>query len=185
MSNFLKDYSVANDTADGTLKTKLLHTEIGDSGHVVGLTGLQVIDDTISVMGDSIANEAGLDAVVAAHESVPLADYKENKKLGIDANTGVLILQGCLFEGVVFSMSSNAQRNWTALDTVRDELTYPFPVSLKDDSEFIFTDVTHYHTFSMTAMGTANAHYTSGRTLKMQIDSATTKAEVDAVEDTR
>ena len=181
----LKSYTISTQTVQGMVNTKILHTEIALSGQVVGFKGVHVHEDTVDIIGVSISNVTGLDAVVNNHEAEPLSAYKATKNDEIDARTRELIEQGFLYSGEWFSLSDNAQRNWTALNAARDALTYPFPVSTKTDGEHIIANAVDMQTFTLTALAAANTHYSSGRALKIQVNAAADKDAVNAIVDTR
>jgi len=132
----------------------------------------------ITFTGGVSFNKAQLDAVW-------LTILKTECKVEIDLRTQELILGGFAFNGKLFSLSSNAQMNWTALNSVRDALTYPQAVSTSDDGEYQFADAIELNAFAMTALGTAGFHYSSGRTLKVSIDAAVDEVAINAIIDTR
>lgn len=118
-------------------------------------------------------------------DSAELAAYKKNKNLSIDAKTKELIESGITYNNVLFSSSETAQNNWLAMDQLRDDLTYPFGVTTFDDSEYTFQDAGELHTFVLVGFATIEPHYSSGRSLKIQVNGASSIAEVDAIEDNR
>lgn len=118
-------------------------------------------------------------------DTFDLADYKRDKNAAIDNKTQSLIGLGFTYASKVFSMSTNAAMNWTNLYLERTSLTYPLGVSTKDDGEHIFANPGELQTFYRTGLGFAKGHYDSGRALKLQVNAATIKAEVDAVIDNR
>lgn len=61
----LKTYSITNDFSSGVIIDQL-HSQIKSDGSVVNFVGLSQFGDNLTVNGDSM-NEAGLDAVIAAH----------------------------------------------------------------------------------------------------------------------
>ena len=133
--------------------------------------------NNITFIGGSI-DQATLD-------SEYLTYYKHQKNMLIDEKTKELILSGFTYDGVVFSTSETAQRNWMALDQFKGFHTYPVAVTADDDSEYTFPDSAEVQTFVLTGMGAINSHYASGRTLKLSVNAATDIAGVDAVADNR
>lgn len=111
--------------------------------------------------------------------------YKSVKNEAIDKRTRDLIVSGITYNGVLFSSSETAQRNWLALDQFKSFHTYPVAVTAEDDSEHTFADATEVNTFVLTGMSIINGHYASGRALKIQVNAATDEAGVDAVVDNR
>jgi hypothetical protein len=120
-------------------------------------------------------------------EIVPqdLDEHKLKKNKEIDTRTTELILQGFVYDSVLFSTSETAQRNWMALDQFKDDLTYPFAVSTKADGEYLVTDAIVAHNFVLTALGTIEYHYGTGRALKQQVNACVDQASVEAIQDNR
>ena len=113
-------------------------------------------------------------------------DYRIYRYAEIDARTRELIAQGHTYASKVFSMSDNAQRNWQALDSIRTELTYPYTISTKDSLDtYDIVDATDMHNFFMNALNTSASHQLSGQALRIQINNATTRAEMEAIIDNR
>lgn len=140
------------------------------------------------ISGDDVVEMAQEEKdIVDAQE---LADYKQAKIDAIDARTSELIMAGFPFDGQNFSMSEAAQRNWTGMGTVLalGLLPFPLPISTVDEGTYILNDQAHCLQF-LGAYMLYQAHpaypLSAGRVLKAQVNAATTKAEVDAVEDTR
>lgn len=126
----------------------------------------------------------------AAVDAADLEPYKQAKVDQIDARTAELILEGFEFDGNFFSMSEAAQRNWAGMGTVLalGMLSFPMQISTKDEGSYVLQSQEHCLQFLGTyMMYQAHPNYplTQGRILKAQVTAATTKAEVDAVEDTR
>lgn len=63
-----------------------------------------------------------------------LEEYKLFLYEKIDGQAGETISAGMTFDGKVFSMSTNAQINWSNLPII-PEGNYPFAINTKDDSE--------------------------------------------------
>lgn len=142
-----------------------------DNGHSVDLESVSIVDESPELDGTAV--------------DLPLAEYKKTKKQAIDNRTRELIVSGITFNGVLFSSSETAQRNWLALDQFKAFHTYPVAVTAEDDSEVTFADATEVSTFVLTGMSIINGHYASGRALKISVDAATDEAGVDAVVDNR
>lgn len=112
-------------------------------------------------------------------------DMNKIKKNGqIDIRTQELIFQGFTYDGQTFSLSEMAQLNWVAMEASSDLLTWPVVITTKDDSEYSLT-LANSPYFYGAALSTKQAHLNSGRALKLQVNAATTIAEVDAVIDNR
>ena len=70
-------YSIANDTANGTLAQEKLHDEIAASSITISLTGVNVSGDSISIefaTDISAGEETTLDGIIAAHDGIPGPD---------------------------------------------------------------------------------------------------------------
>ena len=158
---------------------------------------------------------ATCDQIVTSHEIVSLEDLKKLKNAKIDARTVELIECGVAFDGKIFSLSSNAQRNWIAImtffttnpfvnaikstgadrpTTVEELLShfdgtlggmFPMTVTTKADGEYVFNDISTYIQFFNLAISTAQSYYDSGRLLKTQVNNAVDAAEIDSVIDDR
>lgn len=137
--------------------------------------------DSISIL---VENVGALDGT-PIDGGISLSEYKAIKKIAIDLKTRELIEAGITYDNVIFSSSETAQRNWLALDQFKDFHTYPVAVTTDNDGEYTFADATSINTFVLTGMAIINAHYASGRALKVQVNAATDVAGVDAVVDNR
>lgn len=140
------------------------------------------------------AHDVDLDSIVIIQEieeldgsliSLTLDDQKYLKNRAIDKRTRELIGAGFVYNNITFSASETAQRNWLAIDQLKDELTYPFGVSTKDDSEYLIQDAIEAHLFVLVGLGTIEPHYASGRALKQLVKAAQDQAELDAIVDNR
>ena len=60
----LKTYTIA------TINIKKIDAEIKSAGHVLNYAGLNYTNDQLEISGDSISDEASLDAIIANHDSV-------------------------------------------------------------------------------------------------------------------
>ena len=110
---------------------------------------------------------------------------KAERNKEIDLKTQDLFKAGFQYDGQTFSLSQVAQTNWVAMDAVRSDLTYPLGVSTIDDGEYVLADEATLHAFALTAMGTGQAYYNSGRALKQAIKAAVTEPEINAIVDPR
>lgn len=117
--------------------------------------------------------------------SLPLAEQKILKNQAIDSRTKELIDQGFIYNGIAFSASETAQRNWLAVDQLKDDLVFPFGISTKDDGEYLLADIAEAHIFTLTGLGSIEPHYASGRALKQLVNAAIDQAALDAIVDNR
>lgn len=166
----------------GGVNSDILLAEIVASGSVTS-PSVTVGNDKLTI-GGTVTNQSTLDAVIAAHDPSPLSVYKAAKNAAIDAKTQALIRQGFTFDGRSFSLSVNAQMNWSGLKTFEGLLSWPVAITTNDDSEYSLSQA-NLTAFTGTGLGTVSAHYGSGRALKLQVNAATSKTEVDAVVDNR
>lgn len=118
-------------------------------------------------------------------DAVYLAHLKQKRYDEIDLKTETLIAQGFTYDGHVFSLSSEAQINWTNLYQARALFTYPMDATTKDQDAYSIADVATVEAFYQTGLGTVQYHLDGGRVLKVAVKAATTKAEIDAVVDNR
>lgn len=122
---------------------------------------------------------------ISHYTEVPVLDELKAQRNGeIDQKTAALIAQGFLFDSKVFSLSIYAQSNWTNLKNLEELLTWPVDVTTITDEEYSLSQA-NMPAFVGTAAATIQAHYDSGRALKLQINAASTKAEIDAIIDNR
>jgi hypothetical protein len=103
----------------------------------------------------------------------------------IDARTQALIASGFTFAGHVFSLSTEAQLNWTALYAARDSLTYPLSVTTDDDEEFSAPDAATLAGLCLTALATVKGQVDSGRGLKLAVLAAADASALNAILDAR
>lgn len=180
----LKAYNVS-DTSDGKVNHERLNTEIASSGLVTNYQSILTNSTNIKVMGDSVSDESALDVVIGDHVGLTLDEAKSIREGEIDYNTDTLFENGFIFDSEHFGLSEEDQQNWIALDALREDLTYPFEISKFDGSAYEFASAADLHNFALTAMGTGNYHYSTGRALKASVNAATSFSELDAVVDNR
>jgi hypothetical protein len=117
----------------------------------------------------------------------PLSDTKHDKIIKIDEKTQSKIFEGFTHNGHTFSLSQNAQQNWSALMTylVAGKLVFPYNVTTYDDDEYTIQNVQEFETFINTAFYTVSYQIQYGRALKVAIRAATTHEQLDAIVDPR
>jgi hypothetical protein len=167
---------------EGGVNPDLLFSEIVGSGSVLD-PDILVSGGEVEVFGE-IVDLTALEAIISNHEANPLSARKAAKIAAIDSRTDDLIRQGFAFDGKNFSLSTEAQGNWTALFVFKDILSWPIPVTTNDDEEYSLT-LENLPSFCLSAAGVVNAAISSGRALKIAANAATTIAELDAVVDNR
>lgn len=158
---------------------------------------LKVVADGTTVTiddggGFTPGEQTTCDTVVADHIAAfdPLPEYKLEKQRAIDARTAELIFQGFTYGGKTLSLSISAQSYWTNLYQARNIMAagglFPLTVNTLDDLDtYSVASVADAEGLYQTAVGTMTSRLASGTALKNQVRAATTKAEVDAVVDSR
>lgn len=119
-------------------------------------------------------------------KALTLSEYKDHRFEEINERSRDLIANGHVYNGNVFSLSENAQRNLLGLFSSKDYLNYPFEYRTKNDLDKVFlnnaTDITNFY---FSAMGTIQQHLGTGNALKQQVKDCTTELEVQAIIDNR
>jgi hypothetical protein len=101
----------------------------------------------------------------------------------IDTKTGQLITLGFPWDGHTFSMSVNAQINWSNFPNLPDGL---FPLNVMDILEDVYIlQLANKTNFYLTALNYKNTQLQSGSALKTQIKACADEACVNAVIDNR
>ena len=113
-----------------------------------------------------------------------LAEYKEHRHNEIDERTSELIENGFLFDGHVFSLSTNARDNWNVIEDHKEMFTFPLEISTKDSNTYSLAEV-DVDSFWLTGLGTIKTHYDSGRALKKLVFDAITEQEIELIIDNR
>ena len=121
-------------------------------------------------------------------ECLDLEGYKATRFVEIDDRTEELIKQGFTYQGLVFSLSQNAQINILGMDVTRDNpaLTYPIEYSTIDDlNGYSVVDSTDLHYMYLTAMATKKNYVDSGTDLKDLVRDAIDYNAVSLIIDNR
>ena len=112
-----------------------------------------------------------------------LEELKKLRYLEIDSTTSYLIAEGFAFDGQTFSMSVNAQINWTNFPNLPDSL---FPLTIIDIQEDPYIcSLANKMNFYYTALNWKNQFLQSGGLLKAEIHACADEACVHAVVDNR
>ena len=148
-----------------------------------GLAGVTILTENSLV-------EATLSQVVTDHkasgEALSLETNKTKGILEVDRRTQELITQGFVYATKTFSLSLEAQINWTNVPAVAATLTYPHRTYVKDDTDYHdFADSTELMAAYLAAVSTKQSHRNSGNTLKGQINDAVDQAALGAIVDSR
>lgn len=112
-----------------------------------------------------------------------LEELKQIRYVEIDLRTRELIEAGFSFDTHTFSMSTNAQINWSNFPNLPDGL---FPLSIMDDVDDVYIlSLANKTNFYLSALGFKNGILQSGSVLKTQVKACTDDACVLAVMDNR
>lgn len=112
-----------------------------------------------------------------------LQELKDLRYKEIDSTTSYLIAQGFVFGGFTFSLSENAQINWTNLNLLPDDV---YPINISSTTEDTYTlELVDKGSFYMAAVSAKLTALNSGTTLKKLIYDCADEACVHSVEDTR
>lgn len=143
---------------------------------------------TCTIRFDADITQSELDAIIVAY--IPavggLDGLKRKKYLEIDTKTDELMALGFTHAGRQFSLSIPSQINWTNIGINPNLLTYPYGISVLDDSEvYSFADAAEITAAYYEAVSRKEYLIQSGRDLKSQVLAASSQAEIDAVVDAR
>lgn len=106
-------------------------------------------------------------------------DYKKHLIDLQDKKTEDLILSGFTFDNNLFSLSINAQINWSNLLNIPQAM-FPLNLSTKDDNIYILT-FSNVQNFYFTALGRKNECLQLGNAIKKRINESTTTEELDLI----
>lgn len=112
-----------------------------------------------------------------------LDELKEIRYTEIDMRTQEIIKEGFFFDGHTFSMSLNAQVNWSNFLNIPDNL---FPFSVMDIFEHIYEcSLANKSNFYYAALNWKNDALQSGALLKAEIKACIDEVCVNAIIDNR
>jgi hypothetical protein len=158
--------------------------------------GIWAVDASVAILfADELTTGEiiTLDAVVVAQQAAfdPLPVLKARRFAEIEARTDQLIALGFEYppaSGNFYSLDLASQLRTLGVDHSKDfpELTYPVRWSTVNKMEAVdLANAAATRGFFLTALGTLRGRIDSGTVLYDAIRAATTKAEIDAVVDTR
>jgi hypothetical protein len=129
-----------------------------------------------------------LDKDILVNDGTPkeltLADYKQLRFNEIDGKTLALLAPGFTYDSKTFSLSSNAQLNWSEIHSNKTEFTFPLDVSTIDNDTYALAEA-NVDAFWTAGKDKVQEHIDSGRVLKKSVKDAVDEAAVDAVVDNR
>jgi hypothetical protein len=118
-------------------------------------------------------------------KDLTFADYKQLRYTELDAQTDVLLLSGFTYDTKQFSLSLNAQTNWTGLKTNTSDFTWPVEVSTLTEGENYNLANADVVAFWNAGKDRLQAVLDGGRAKKAAILAAVDEAAVDAIIDDR
>lgn len=98
--------------------------------------------------------------------AIGAAATREAAIKAIDQQCSDTIAQGFSFAGKVFSLSANAQRNWTNMFLARSMLSYPLEISTKGDGTHTLVDANQVAAFYGTGIAVVHAALNAARLAK-------------------
>ena len=167
-----------------------MNDEIQNSGFVSDFKNIlhNKKNDEIEIHGAFISNEPALDSLISNHNEFELDELKESRYDEIDSKTLEIISAGFTFDGNLFSLSAQAQTNWTNIHSNKEVFneigSFPMEISTKDSNIYVlnYDDVLGFWSAGMVAVKTP---YNIGGNLKKLIFDAATIEEVNLVIDNR
>lgn len=177
-------YSLSQDISSGTFNSDKLKEEIIAANCTTGNVDIMTSGDTLSIVCETVTNQYALDSVIHNHKALTLSDNKASRIIEIDNRTDDIIAVGFPFDNQTFSLSLEAQMNWSGLYTFRSIFSWPMGVTTLTNTTYELAEeslipfIVTASTVIATAIGT-------GRALKIAINAATTQEELDAVVDSR
>lgn len=117
------------------------------------------------------------------NENVAIPNAKIEKYNYIDTNTGLLINNGFTFAGLTFSLSQNAQINWSNILQLPEEA---FPINVMSVNEDIYSlSLANRMNFYLSAVNGKNIPLQSGSLLKAEIKAMNNLQEIENFVDPR
>ena len=159
---------------------------INDPG-LPDVVSIQKIGTEIKFFFESNISEIDLDRVIV--ESAEAGYFIERKiirKQIIDERSRELLSQGFIFMDEVMSLSNESQANASSLYIDRAINIYPIQLANQDDTAVItLTNESDLSDYYNAGKNRKMMILIAGTSLKMQMESASTEAELDAIVDNR
>ena len=116
---------------------------------------------------DPKTNDFVMELIEEIKVEIPLQEAIENKIKEIDRNTETLIFRGFEYNGLTFSLSTNAQINWSNLPNLPEQI-FPLTILSKNDEPYSlkYSEVMNFY---LTAVNGKNKHLQSGNLVKQEI----------------
>lgn len=125
---------------------------------------------------ESFANELNIKDIKAFKT---LDDYKKHLIDLQDKKTENLIYSGFTFDNHLFSLSMNAQINWSNLLNI-PQVMFPLNLSTKDDNIYAL-NFSNVQTFYFTSLGKKSECLQLGNDIKKRINECLTIEQLDAI----
>lgn len=113
-----------------------------------------------------------------------LTENKKKRIKEVDRRTQEIISSGFTFDSNQFSLSIEAQINWSGLVTLENLLTWPMNITTKGDGTYALSQSNLLY-FIGTGKTVITNTLDSGRTLKISVNNTTTQAALDVIVDSR
>lgn len=118
-----------------------------------------------------------LDIVFEEIVSIPLNDLKEEVRQSVDRETANNIVSGFTFAGLTFSMSLEAQVNWTNFPFL-PETKFPLSIMSKNDEELLL-EFSNKNLFYGTALTHKSSCLETGNAKKKAVNACQTEEELN------
>ncbi|MFA7287682.1 MAG: hypothetical protein WC055_02280 [Melioribacteraceae bacterium] len=125
--------------------------------------------------GNIMLDEFGtpiMEALSDVEVAISFIELQESMLSEVDSQTQSNIRLGFTFDGIVFSMSENAQLNWSNIPNIPKE-AFPFEVSGKEDDVYLLSEANKMN-FYMTAMSFKMSLLSAGTSKKKLIKACKT-----------
>lgn len=138
------------------------------------------LKETFSINGDQITPIR--DGYEKKINPDVLDEFKSDLCLLVDKQTTEQISQGVTYKNKIFSLSQNAQINWTNIPNL-SEVDFPFPAVTIDDKDYLLITYTERMDFYNTVMRYVKGCRVAGGQKKMQIGGCTTIEQLKTLAD--
>lgn len=166
---------------------QIVNNEFEYKDKIFQVKGFESVDkDSVSIITDKgslLFYYSNIDNPKEEIESHLIGISKEKKYSEIDSRTGELISKGFVFDEKTFSLSANAQLNWSNILQLPESF---FPLDIMTVEEDVFTlELKDRTEFYLSAVNAKNKHLKSGSGLKIAVKRLQTLKEVNEFTDTR
>lgn len=173
-------------SGDRIFLSKQIEDAIPGLGFVLRCDGTAM--DVVAERALTGAEKVTLDSTVSGHKSGgdSLDANKRGRLAEVNAKSVELIGTGFAYGGKQFSLSLEAQVNWTNVGLNSTLLTYPYVVATIDDTDSLsLANTAAAEAAYAAAVARKEGVLTGGTSLKSSINAAIDQAALDAVVDSR